>query len=279
MNYRHSYHAGNFADVHKHVALAAILMHLKKKVTPFSVIDTHAGAGLYDLSGDEAVRGGEAGDGICRLLAHSARSSALATYLEVVRSFGPERYPGSPPIAAKLLRPKDRIIAIERHPEEFEILRTALASAPNARVLLEDGYRQLPVLVPPPERRGLILIDPPYEDPNEWQRLASVFEEAYRRFANGIYLIWHPLKSSVPAEALAGELKSAGASKLLSLTLDVGAAPQAPQGQLSASGLLVVNPPFGFAEEMDAAQQELLPLLRRSSEAKAAVTWLTGRPQ
>jgi 23S rRNA (adenine2030-N6)-methyltransferase len=278
MNYRHAYHAGNFADVHKHAALTAILLHLRKKDAPFALIDTHAGRGLYDLSGDEARRSGEVVDGVAKLAGHVARTPALATYLDVVRGFGPQRYPGSPLIAAELLRPQDRLVAMEKHAEEFAGLRAALLSFENARAIAADGYAQLPKLLPPPERRGLVLIDPPYEEAREMQQVAKAFADAYRRFAHGIVLIWHPLKSSVPAEALAGELKTAGASKLLSLAFDVGMAAGDAAGRLSASGLLAINPPYGFAEDMRAAQEELLPPLRRNANARASVTWLAGGP-
>jgi 23S rRNA (adenine2030-N6)-methyltransferase len=276
MNYRHAYHAGNFADVHKHVALVAILRHLKKKEAPFAIIDTHAGRGAYDLSGEESVRSGEAGEGIARLSDYSPFNPALVTYLECVRAVGPLRYPGSPLIAAMLLRPQDRLVAMEKHAEEFEGLHNALTPAANARAILADGYARLPLLVPPPERRGLILVDPPYEDAQEMQKIANAFAQAYRRFTTGIYFIWYPLKSAAPADALAGELKSAGAGKLLSLCIDVGRKSDDPPGRLSASSLLVANPPYGFAAEMEAAQAELLPLLARGAEARSTVTWLAS---
>lgn len=278
MNYRHAYHAGNFADLHKHAALTAVLLHLRKKETPFAVIDTHSGRGLYDLSGEEALRSGESGEGIAKLTGHVARAPVLARYIDVVRGFGPQHYPGSPLMTAMLLRPQDRLVAMEKHADELAALHGSLASFANARALSADGYARLPKLLPPPERRGLVLIDPPYEGADEWQQVATVFAEAYRRFAHGLYLIWHPLKSTVPAEALAGELKTAGASQLLSLTFDVGTAPDDSTNRLSVSGLLAINPPYGFAEEMRAAQNELLPLLRRGAQARASLTWLAGGP-
>lgn len=278
MNYRHAYHAGNFADVHKHTALTAILSHLRKKDAPFALIDTHAGRGLYNLSGEEARRSGEAAGGVAKLAGHVAQTPALASYLDAVRGFGPQHYPGSPLIAATLLRPQDRLVAVENHAEEFAGLRAALSPFANARAVAADGYTRLPKLLPPPERRGLVLIDPPYEDAHEMRQIAEAFADIHRRFAHGIILIWHPLKSSVPAQALAGELKAAGASKLLSLVFDVGTASNDAAGRLSASGLLVGNPPYGFAEDMRAAQEELLPLLRQGANARASVSWLAGGP-
>ncbi len=278
MNYRHAYHAGNFADVHKHVALVAILLHLRRKETPFAVIDTHAGRGIYDLSSEEAQRSGESEEGVARLSGHEAQSPALAKYLEIVRSFDAQNYPGSPLISDLLLRSQDRLAAIEKHPEEYAALRAALSPFANARAMSGDGYAQLSRLLPPPERRGLVLIDPPYEEADELYRVAAAFADAYRRFANGIYLIWLPLKENAPADALIGELRNAGVSKLLSLTLDVGRAANEPPGNLSASGLLIVNPPYALNAEMRNAGEELLPLLHRGPEASFAVEWLAGAP-
>jgi 23S rRNA (adenine2030-N6)-methyltransferase len=278
MNYRHIYHAGNFADVHKHVALVAILLHLKRKETPFAVIDTHAGPGCYDLGAEQALRTGEAHQGIARLRDYVARTAAVGAYLDLVRRFLPERYPGSPLIAANLLRMQDQLVASEKESEECAALRDALRHVANAQTVCADGYAKLVSLLPPPERRGLVLIDPPYEDANERQCLAKSFSEAYRRFATGIYMVWHPLKSAVPVDALAGELAGAGAVKLLSLIFNIGLSQDDAPERLAGSGVLVANPPYGFDVEMKAAQKELLPLLARGASAKESVEWLAGGP-
>jgi 23S rRNA (adenine2030-N6)-methyltransferase len=278
MNYRHAYHAGNFADVHKHVALTAILLHLSRKEKPFAVIDTHAGRGLYDLAGVEAAKTAEAADGIGKLAGCVPQSPTLASYLEIVRGFGEQRYPGSAVIAAELLRPQDRLVAIEQQPDEFASLRTTLSPFPNARGVHGDGYAQLRAVLPPPERRGLVLIDPPYEDANEMERMAEAFRDAYRRFATGIYALWCPRKLASRIDAFAGELKAHAPMKLLSLTIDIGARNSEAEDRLSAAGLLVVNPPFGFDEEMRAASAEMLPLLRRRPSASATVESLAGGP-
>ncbi|MBV9570107.1 MAG: 23S rRNA (adenine(2030)-N(6))-methyltransferase RlmJ [Alphaproteobacteria bacterium] len=278
MNYRHVFHAGNFADVHKHVALVCILQRLQRKETPFAVIDTHAGRGLYDLSTAEAARTGEAADGIGKLAAHSAETPALAKYLSVVRTFGPETYSGSPAIAARLLRPQDRLVAIESEAGEFHELASVLARRPNVRCMHADGYTSLSRLLPPPERRGVVFMDPPYEDADEMQQVAAAIGAAHRRFATGAYAIWYPLKSEVPAQALAGELESAGIRRLLSLIMDIGSGKHDAPGRLGASGLLVVNPPYGLDAEMRDAQAELLPLLKRGGGAKSDIQWLIGEP-
>jgi len=275
MNYRHAYHAGNFADVHKHVALVAALMHLRKKETPFAVIDTHAGRGLYDLAADESVRTRESEAGVARFAGVSSALPALQSYLDIVRSFGVGRYPGSPLIAARLLRPQDRLLAVEKHPAEFVMLRKSLAPFAPTKALQADAYDRLPSLLPPPERRGLVLIDPPYESPDECEDVVRAFKSAIRRFATGIYLIWHPPKAAARFDALAGEIGAAGGVRLLSLMLDNGA--RAAPERLSASGLLVVNPPYEFDTQMRAISAELLSHLGQGPKARAGVEWI-GQP-
>ncbi|HEY4113214.1 MAG TPA: 23S rRNA (adenine(2030)-N(6))-methyltransferase RlmJ [Rhizomicrobium sp.] len=276
MNYRHEYHAGNFADVHKHIALMAALRHLKKKAKPFAVIDTHAGRGLYALDSDEACRSGEAADGIAKFRNYEPQSPLLREYLDMVRSFGPAKYPGSPLIVAKSLRLQDRCAAIEKHPAEFAALRQTLVPFRQAGAIEGDGYLLLPRQLPPKESRGLVLIDPPYEEPDEFARLGQTVPAAVRKFATGVYLIWYPLKLASRVDALAGELLAAGVTDLLKPTMDVGCEPNAGN-RLSAAGLLVINPPYEFDAEMRAASDEILPLLARGPAAHAAVEWVARR--
>jgi 23S rRNA (adenine2030-N6)-methyltransferase len=262
MNYRHAYHAGNFADVVKHLALVAVLLHLRKKDTPFAVIDSHGGRGRYDLAGAEAQRTGEAGGGIVRLVNIEDAAGALGEYLALAG--GSESYPGSPLLAASLLRPQDRLVAIEKHPDEAALLKAALVQFPRAQVECADGYARLAKLLPPKERRGVVLIDPPFEDAEEFAALARAFAAAYRRFATGIYLLWFPVKSAAEANAFTGEVLGAGVTKALRVDFDLGDAapdPETGKTRLTAAGLAVVNPPFGFAEEMDAALTRIAPLL------------------
>jgi 23S rRNA (adenine2030-N6)-methyltransferase len=275
VNYRHAYHAGNFADVIKHVALVAILQHLKKKDKPFRAIDTHAGGGLYDLSGSEATRTGEADAGIARIRDLTG-PPALAEYLAIVRSLGEGKYPGSPLIAARMLRPDDRMIAIEKHPEEFAALKKNLAVFATTRVAEADGYEQLKALLPPPERRGLVLIDPPYESEDEFERAAQALIESHRRFATGIFMLWFPIKSAADANAFTGEIANTGVEKLLRVDIDVGTQPGPDKERLSAASLLIVNPPFGFADEMRAVAGVLAPALGRGKAAAITVNWLAG---
>jgi 23S rRNA (adenine2030-N6)-methyltransferase len=279
MNYRHAYHAGNFADVIKHVALVAVLQHLRRKDKPFCVIDTHAGAGVYDLQGVEAERTSEAAEGIGRLAAIGGDlqlPESLKTYLDAVRQEGDGSYPGSVRIAARLLRPQDRLVAIEKHPEEALTLRRSLAGFPNVRALAADGYERLPALLPPHERRGVILLDPPYEADDEFARVAEVVARAYRRFATGIYVVWYPVKSRAAVDAFYGEVSTNGIAPLLRLEIETGRAPDADKARLSAAGLLIINPPFGFDEEMRTVAGVLAPLLSRSSREPAIMTLVSA---
>jgi 23S rRNA (adenine2030-N6)-methyltransferase len=281
MNYRHAYHAGNFADCLKHTALVAVLLHLRKKQTPFAVIDTHGGRGLYDIGGAEAKKTGEAEAGVLRLLARDDLTGVLAAYRDLLRGFGDGRYPGSPLIAAKLLRAKDRLVAIEKHPEEYAALAGVLAQDKRARVVEGDGYRELARFVPPPERRGLVLIDPPYEREDEFEAATRAAIAAHSRFATGIYLFWYPGKQEAKVAACAGELLNAGVTSLLRLELDTGAQ-HAPRDDgrgppLTSAGLLVANPPFGFAAEMGAAIATLEALLAQGPGARGMLETIAER--
>ncbi|MBU6297983.1 MAG: 23S rRNA (adenine(2030)-N(6))-methyltransferase RlmJ [Alphaproteobacteria bacterium] len=268
MNYHHAYHAGNFADVAKHLALVSVLLHLRKKDAPFAVVDTHAGRGVYDLTNAEAVRTKEAENGIARLAGLQGGPPALAVYLDLTRAR--DAYPGSPLIAAKLLRPQDRLVAVEKHPDDAAALTAALRPFRKARAETADGYGRLVALLPPPERRAAILIDPPYETETEFSDTARAVDGAIRRFATGIYLIWFPVKSSASADGFCGEVVAAGARKVLRLDVTLGVR---SDERLTSAGLLIVNPPFGFEAEMREALAAVLP---RIGDAQADVTWLCG---
>ena len=208
MNYRHAFHAGGFADVVKHIVLARILTHLQEKPAAFRVIDTHAGAGVYDLSGEEAQRTGEFLTGIARVMQARFSETVLplvTPYLDIVRAFNPPAelrvYPGSPLIARALLRPQDRLTACEVEAKARKRLIEALRRDSQARVVDLDGWTALPAFVPPNERRGLVLIDPPYEDKDEFARLAEGFAQAFSKWPTGSYLLWYPAKSTAPPTA------------------------------------------------------------------------------
>ena len=270
MNYRHSFHAGNFADVAKHLALVSAISHLKKKDKGFAVIDTHGGRGLYDLSSHEAKRTGEHENGIAKL---KDGEGVVGEYLALARAV-PDRYPGSPLIAVKMLRPQDRLVAIEMHTEEFNELRHALRPYERARVIGGDGYKELLALLPPPERRGLILIDPPYEDDKEFERAAQTLIAVHRRFATGVYMLWFPVKSEAAADAFCGEIANHGIEKLLRIDIAIKPPPAKPgRGEpMAAAGLLIVNPPFGLDDDMREAAKAVEPAL----DAKITIEWLAN---
>src|ERR1700736_2091606 len=247
MNYRHAFHAGSFADVIKHIVLARILIYLQEKPAAFRVIDTHAGAGIYDLTSDEARRGGEFLTGIARLMQarFSEKTLPLITpYLDIVRAFNPGReltaYPGSPLIARALLRPQDRQVACEVEAGARKRLIDALRRDPQARVVDLDGWVALPAFVPPNERRGLVLIDPPFEGKDEFERLASGFAEAFAKWPTGIYMLWYPVKSRRATDDLATRVAAAtdaGApTSGKCLRLEFSVAPQAADGALMSAG-------------------------------------------
>jgi 23S rRNA (adenine2030-N6)-methyltransferase len=267
MNYRHAFHAGNFADVIKHIVLVRILTYLQDKPAAFRVIDTHAGAGRYDLTGDEAQRSGEWLTGIARVMQarfSEAASPLVAPYLDIIRAFNPPRelraYPGSPLIVRALLRPQDRLTACELEPKARKHLIEALRRDTQARVVDLDGWMALPAFVPPNERRGLVVIDPPYEAKDEFARIASGFAEAFTKWPTGSYLLWYPAKSRRATDELARHVASVaagGPSPGKGLRLEFSAAPQAADGALVSAGLLLVNPPWSLAGELKTILPEL----------------------
>src|SRR5438445_11726016 len=267
MNYRHAFHAGGFAHVIKHVVLVRMLTCLQEKPAAFRVLDTHAGAGRYDLTSDEARRGGEFLTGIARVMQARFSENTLplvAPYLDIVRSFNPpgelKAYPGSPLIARALLRPQDRLTACEIEPNARKDLIDALRRDAQARVVDLDGWTALPAFVPPNERRGLVLIDPPFEAKDEFERMAEGFAEAFAKWPTGVYLMWYPAKSRRTSDGLAQRVAeiagtTQGGGKCLRLEFSV--APQRAGATLASTGLLVVNPPWTLPDELRAIVSEL----------------------
>jgi 23S rRNA (adenine2030-N6)-methyltransferase len=278
MNYRHAFHAGGFADVIKHIVLVRILTHLQDKAAPFRVIDTHAGAGVYDLTSDEARRGSEWLTGIARLMAARFSETTLPLlepYLDIVRAFNPKAelkaYPGSPLIARALLRPQDRLTACEVEPKARKRLIDALRRDTQARVVDLDGWVALPAFVPPKERRGLVLIDPPYEAKNEFERVAEGFAQAFAKWPTGSYLLWYPVKSRRATDSLArhvADVAGAGAPPGKCLRLEFSVAPQVAEAGLTSAGLLIVNPPWTLAGELKAILPELEKPLGRGGAGR-----------
>ena len=267
MNYRHAFHAGNFADCMKHALLVWLVQALCRKPAPFFVLDTHAGAGRYDLSGDEARRGGEWLTGIARIVQARFSNEALPLikpYLDIVRSFNPpnelQAYPGSPLIARAMMRPQDRLTACELEPTARKQLIDTLRRDTQARVVDLDGWVALPAFVPPNERRGLVLIDPAFEAKDEFERLADGFTAAFRKWPTGQYLLWYPAKSRRATDTLAQRLAQAVAAAKppgKCLRLEFSVAPQPADSALASTGLLIVNPPWTLQSELKTILPEL----------------------
>jgi 23S rRNA (adenine2030-N6)-methyltransferase len=265
MNYRHVYHAGNFADVLKHAVLALVIEHLKQKPAPFRVIDTHAGAGLYDLSSKEAQKTGEWRDGIGRLLEAKLPqdvAESLEPYLNAVRQGQPDgaltQYPGSPVLARRLIRRGDVLAANEFHPEDRELLKTHFSRDSQTKVLEIDAWMALKALLPPKERRGVVLIDPPFEKPGEFQRLIDGLAAAQRRFATGTVIVWYPIKDLRAVQRFHRDAAALGLAKLYAAELIVG--PVRSEGELMGTGLLIVNPAFTLPAKIE----RLLPFLSQT---------------
>jgi 23S rRNA (adenine2030-N6)-methyltransferase len=281
MNYRHVYHAGNFADVLKHAILARCLMHLKAKEAAFRVIDTHAGIGFYDLRGEAASKTAEWQDGIGRLLAAELPpdiAELLAPYLEVVKALkafkGRDFYPGSPEISRQMTRAEDRMIFVEKHPQDARKLAESFNFDGRAKILELDGYTALKACVPPKERRGLVLIDPPFEERDEFQVLLQSFVSAYRKWPTGMYLLWYPVKNREETKRFLVGLSEAGIPKILRAELRVKALFDA--GGLAGSGLIIVNPPWRLMEELNTLLPWLDRLLLQDEGHGWNVDWIAG---
>jgi 23S rRNA (adenine2030-N6)-methyltransferase len=281
MNYRHAFHAGSFADVFKHAVLCRILHYLREKPAAFRVIDTHAGGGLYDLAGPEAGRGGEWHDGIERLLAAALPddvAALLKPYLDVVGALNePGRlkvYPGSPAIVRAWLRPQDRLIACEIEPQAATALARNLRGDNRIKTLPIDGWTALSAYVPPQERRGLVLVDPPFENVADFHRLSHGLAGAHRKWATGIYMLWYPIKDRGEPDALAKRLRRLALPKLLRAELIV--APLSDPTKLNGCGLILANPPWRLADELAILLPALAKILGRGPKPSFRLDWLAG---
>ncbi len=274
MNYRHIYHAGNFADVVKHAILSRIVDYLKRKDKAFRVIDTHAGIGLYDLTSEAAQKTGEWRGGIGRVIAadlEPAAAALLAPYLDAVRAFNPDggvrHYPGSPRIVRHLLRERDRLTAVELHPVDAEALKQEFAGDVQTRVIELDGWLALGAQLPPKEKRGLVLIDPPFEEQGEFERIAAKLARAHRRWPGGVYAVWYPIKDREAAARFRDGFRDGHIAKVLDVWMTVRGAADVPR--LDGTGLLIVNPPFPLAGELAI----MLPALARLLADGPGAAW------
>src|SRR5687767_2012915 len=281
MNYRHAFHAGGFTDVVKHLIVSRIVEYLKLKPGAFRVIDTHAGIGRYDLTSEEAQRSPEWQDGIKRVLDQGlpgAAETVAAPYLDVVQDLNPNgalsAYPGSPLLVRRLFRPQDRLSAIELYPEDARSLGALFAGDMQVRVIHLDGWLALGAHVPPKEKRGLVLVDPPFEQEGEWQRLLEGLVKAHRRWPGGIYALWYPLKDPREVDDFAAALKSTAIPKVLRIELTIRN-PSIPP-RLFGTGMIVVNPPFTLEQELKVLLPALAEVLADAGRGQWKVDWIRG---
>jgi 23S rRNA (adenine2030-N6)-methyltransferase len=285
MNYRHAFHSGNFADVFKHALLARILVYLTRKETPLRFMDTHAGIGRYDLAGKEAQRAGEWRGGVARLKDAAPPRDVAALLEPYLRVLGPldaqgrpKTYPGSPALAQALLRPQDRLALSELHPEDRATLVANMGRDKRLAIVELDGYVALNAWLPPKEKRGLVLIDPPYEAPDEAKRIVEALGHVLRKWPNGVYAMWRPIKDAREDARFLNAVAALGAPNMLRLELDIGDAPStsAASAPLSKTGLLVVNPPHVLIDEAKILLAYFAGLLRRGEGAGFVCEWLTA---
>jgi len=285
MNYRHAFHAGNFADVVKHAVLTRLLVHLRGKPAPYRAIDTHAGAGLYDLAGPEAARSGEWRNGIARLIDRfhgagpdGALHPLLAPYLDAVAALNPPgrltAYPGSPALMRAFLRTQDRLVACELEPNAAACLRRNFAKDRRIKVIAIDGWTALNAYVPPKERRGLVLIDPPFEDSNDFARLAHGLAAAHRKWGSGTYLLWYPIKARAEPDALARALRRSGIGRIM--RAEISLAGSGDPSRLSGCGLIVVNPPWTLEPELQVLLPGFVPILAGADRGGFRIDRLSG---
>jgi len=278
MNYRHAYHAGNHGDVLKHIVMTRVLAHLAKKDKPFRVIDAYAGTGLYALDGVEAGKTREWEGGIGKLAEPFAPEieALLTPFRQIIAALNPEggtrRYPGSPEIALRMMRPRDALIANELHPEDSDLLASSYAHDPRVTVTQLDAAASVKGNCPPPERRGLVLLDPPYEQLGEAEKAAKMLEAGLRRFSTGIFMLWYPVKAKGEEDLLAEAARTLGVAGTLKVEMRV----REPfrQGGLAGSGLIIVNTPWKLNEELSLILPALGSRLGIGEWGRGEVEWL-----
>ncbi|MBE2895770.1 23S rRNA (adenine(2030)-N(6))-methyltransferase RlmJ [Pasteurellaceae bacterium HPA106] len=271
LSYRHSFHAGNHADVLKHTVLVAILRALQQKEKGFFYLDTHAGAGRYSLQSKESEKTAEYLAGVAPLWDAPGLPAVVADYLKQVKATNGDGqlryYPGSPLIAANLLRSQDSALLCELHPSDFPLLRRAVQPFTNMKCLRGDGYQQLKAALPPPTRRGVILMDPSYELKSDYEQVVTALCEGYKRFATGTYAIWYPVVLRTHIKRMVRALAQTGIKKILQIELAVR--PDSTQRGMTASGMIVVNPPW----TLEAQMREALPFLAQTLVNEGTGSW------
>ncbi|KAE9531029.1 23S rRNA (adenine(2030)-N(6))-methyltransferase RlmJ [Testudinibacter aquarius] len=277
LSYRHSFHAGNHADVLKHIVLLRIIRALQQKEKGFFYLDTHAGVGRYSLNTYEAEKTAEYQEGVARFWQRDDLPPEVADYLAQVKkvNYGTQlkHYPGSPLIAANLLRAQDRALFTELHPSDFPLLRNNFKQYENVTTKRDNGYQQLKAALPPKERRGLVLIDPPYELKEDYDLVVQAIEEGYKRFATGTYAIWYPVVLRQHVKRIVRGLEQTGIRKILQIELALR--PDSDQRGMTASGMIVINPPWTLEAEMQAVLPYLVKTLVPENTGSWKVEWIT----
>lgn len=276
LSYRHSFHAGNHADVLKHTVQSLIIESLKEKEKPFLYLDTHAGAGRYKLSGEHSERTGEYLEGIARIWQQDDLPAELEAYISAVKALnhsGQLRYyPGSPLIARHLLREQDSLQMTELHPSDFPLLRSEFQKDNRARVERTDGYTQLKSKLPPVSRRGLVLIDPPYEIKTDYQAVVTGINEGHKRFATGVYALWYPVVLRQQIKRMVRELQETNIRNILQIELLVR--PDSDQRGMTGSGMIVINPPWKLEKQMENVLPWLHKTLVPAGTGSTSMTWV-----
>lgn len=276
LSYRHSFHAGNFADVLKHAVEVLILEALKQKDTPFVYHDTHAAAGRYSLSSEHAEKTAEYVDGIARIWQQSEVPEPLIPYINVIKQLNKKSalqyYPGSPLVARLLLREQDRMQMTELHPADVKLLQQEFNRDPQARVYNQDAYQGLKALLPPREKRGLVFLDPSYEIKTEYKQVVKEIAQAYRRFATGIYALWYPVIDRRTIDKLTRDFVATGIKKILVLELCVKG--DTHERGMTGTGMVVINPPWKLVSQMEQLLPWLVTELAQDKDASYRLEWI-----
>jgi 23S rRNA (adenine2030-N6)-methyltransferase len=278
LSYRHSFHAGNFADVHKHLVLTVLLDYLTRKETPLCYIDTHSGAGCYDLEDKPAMKNQEYKNGVFRLLANRKHAPDIAqTYFQIIdqlnSSGNTKYYPGSPHIAANLLRGADRLVLTELHSSDYPLLKQHFKEDKRVAVHHQNGYQSLKAFIPPKEKRGLILIDPAYELADEFKRVSKEVIQAYRKWPTGCYAVWYPILLRSTIDNFEQSIIASGIKKILVSEICIHR-DDVPR-RLNGSGMLIINPPWRSEETLHDLQPWLLNQLRQEDNGFERVEWIS----
>lgn len=283
LSYRHAFHAGNHADVLKHLTQVLILQSLSRKDKPFFYLDTHAGAGLYDLRSESAEKTAEYVDGIAKILNKPSPPEVAKSYITLIRQMNKDaalrHYPGSPWVAQCLLRKQDRAELFELHPSDSRILRNNMVEARKdvrrrINVHQDNGFHQLRAALPPIEKRGLILIDPPYEVKSDYETVVQAVKDGYKRFATGIYAVWYPVVQRKRIDLLEQQFKDSGMKNVLLIEMNVCA--DSDEFGMTGSGMIVVNPPWQLVDDLKSALPWLLDCLGLEKGASWRITTLVA---